>query len=79
MEIGFFHPELGYWQTLSTPSEEVFASYPLGTVQVPLKPEGYFEWLNNEWVAVPQPSEEPSEQEARINRLEALVAKLMGE
>ena len=79
METGFFHPLRGYWQTISEPSDEVLASYPEGTVLVPLKPEGYFEWLNNEWVAVPQPSEEPSEQEARINRLEALVAKLMGE
>ncbi len=77
MEIGFFHPELGYWQAISEPSDETLASYPEGTVLVPLKPGGYFEWVNNEWVAAPQASEAPSEDDARIAKLEALVAQLI--
>jgi hypothetical protein len=36
MEKGFYHDDMGYWQTNSTPNEETLASYPEGTVEVPL-------------------------------------------
>lgn len=65
-EHGFFHPSRGYWQTIGTPSPETIASYPAGTVQVPLKPirEGYeYHWdpAAEEWVesAIPAPEPEP--------------------
>jgi hypothetical protein len=53
MEHGFFHPLKGYWQTLSTPSSEVLASYPNGTTEIPLKPGDYYEWTGAEWVYTP--------------------------
>lgn len=49
MEHGFFHPERGYWQTISEPSPEMLASYPAGTLQVPLKPGAGFTWTGNTW------------------------------
>ena len=56
MEQGFFHPERGYWQTISEPSSEMLASYPAGTVQVPLKPGADFEWDGVAWIAtIPAP------------------------
>lgn len=60
MEHGFFHPERGYWQTLSTPSEEVLASYPPGTVEIPLQPGGDYVWNGSEWIYAPVPT--PAEQ-----------------
>jgi len=52
MEHGFFHPVDGYWQTVSTPSNDILASYPEGTVEVPLKPGSDFSWDGSQWVAV---------------------------
>jgi hypothetical protein len=54
MEHGFFHPERGYWQTLSEPSAEIMASYPEGTVKVPLMPDARHEWSGSRWVLRPQ-------------------------
>lgn len=51
MECGFFHPELGYWQTLTYPSEDILAAYPEGTVEVPIKPADGYVWNGSEWVA----------------------------
>jgi hypothetical protein len=53
MEKGFFHPSRGYWQTTNTPSASVLASYPEGTVEVPLKPGADFEWVNGAWQPTP--------------------------
>tara|TARA_R110000868_G_scaffold68712_1_gene203171 strand:- start:116 stop:433 length:318 start_codon:yes stop_codon:yes gene_type:complete len=68
MEHGFFHPDRGYFQTISTPSEELIASFPSGTVEVPLKPGQDFEWDGSEWlyVAPPPPSRE-QQQESRAD------------
>lgn len=54
MEHGFFHPDLGYWQTLSEPSAEVLAMYPEGTVEVPLMPSARHMWEGTQWVLRPQ-------------------------
>ncbi|GAA0614886.1 hypothetical protein [Paenochrobactrum glaciei] len=48
IEKGFFHPDLGYWQTVG--GEEAVDDYPAGTVEVPLKPNDHHEWINGEWV-----------------------------
>ena len=53
MEHGFFHPERGYWQTTGEPSAEILATYPAGTVEVPLKPGADYEWQDGAWVHVP--------------------------
>ena len=55
MEQGFFHPDRGYWQTISAPTEEVLASYPIGTVEVPLQPGYGYVWNGSEWVYDPPP------------------------
>lgn len=52
-EQGFFHPDRGYWQTTNEPSEEIRATYPEGTIEVPLKPGADYEWQDGEWVHVP--------------------------
>ena len=58
-EYGFFHPEAGYWQTLSAPSDIHLAQYPEGTFEVPLKPGRDFSWNGNEWIAIPPKPPEP--------------------
>jgi hypothetical protein len=55
MEKGFFHPDRGYWQTVSEPTAETLATYPAGTVEVPLKPGANFDWVDGEWVAIAPP------------------------
>lgn len=88
MDIGFFHPERGYWQAIDVSTEpyivvveperieiddegnetvipavtrettqiaEMLASYPAGTIQVPLKPGPNHEWIEGAWVHVPPP------------------------
>ena len=52
-EKGFYHPDRGYWQTMSEPSAEVLASYPEGTIEVPLQPSGEHQWIDGAWVHAP--------------------------
>ena len=49
-EKGFYHPDRGYWQTLSSENLPV---YPIGTVEVPLKPGNDYEWDGSRWVLLP--------------------------
>lgn len=53
---GFFHPDLGYWQTIGQPSEKALVAYPEGTVEVPLRPGAHHEWTGVEWVNFGAPS-----------------------
>lgn len=52
-EHGFWHPEYGYWQTISDPDEATLAAQPEGTVEIPLKPGADYEWNGVEWVHMP--------------------------
>lgn len=52
MEKGFFHPKVGYWQTVGKPPLDIMDTYPQGTFEVPLKPGQNYEWRNNSWVAI---------------------------
>jgi hypothetical protein len=54
MEHGFFHPSVGYWQTISTPSAEILAAYPDGTIEVPLQPSNLHTWSGSAWVSPSQ-------------------------
>jgi hypothetical protein len=54
MEKGFYHPTIGYWQTLSDPSEEIRSQYPEGTIEVTLIPGRGYQFNGNEWVAPSQ-------------------------
>jgi hypothetical protein len=49
MEKGFFHSDRGYWQTLTDPSAEVRATYPDGTIEVPLQPSPLHKWSGSVW------------------------------
>lgn len=55
MEHGFFHPSRGYWQTTGYPPADILASYPDGTVEVPLRPSADHQWQNGAWVYVAPP------------------------
>ena len=54
MEHGFFHPSVGYWQTISTPTQQHLAAYPAGTVEVPLQPSNLHTWSGSAWVSPSQ-------------------------
>jgi hypothetical protein len=64
MEKGFFHPDLGYWQTLSSHN---LPTFPVGTVEVPLKPGSDFEWDGKSWIKQ-APNLEVLATEARAKR-----------
>lgn len=53
MDCGFYHPEHGYWQTVSEPDVDTLAGYPEGTISVQLKPGADYEWQDGAWVHVP--------------------------
>lgn len=51
METGYFHPDLGYWETVGSSGR--LEQYPDGTAVVPLRPSPNHQWLDGEWQAVP--------------------------
>lgn len=63
MEHGFYHPTFGYWQTISTPTDEHLAAYPEGTVEVPLQPSNLHTWSGAEWVP---PTQEVADADAAM-------------
>lgn len=81
MEQGFFHPERGYWQTTGEPPADILASYPAGTVQVPIKPGRGYTWDGVQWVAPapadPEPTPVPKVVTMRQARLALLAAGLL--
>lgn len=50
MEVGFYHPDRGYWQAIEGDPAALLATYPEGTVEVPVKPGENFEWHGGKWV-----------------------------
>lgn len=68
MDQGFFHPQRGYWQAVGGASSTVRASYPEGTIEVPLKPGADFDWIDGAWQAVP-PAPLPVPQELSFAQL----------
>lgn len=49
MQNGFFHPDLGYWETDGAPPDDIRAGYPNGTIEVPIKPSAFHSWTEGEW------------------------------
>ena len=49
-EHGFYHPDFGYWQTTTYPSDRLLADHPVGTIEVPVRPSPDYVWENDEWV-----------------------------
>ena len=61
MEIGYFHPDRGYWQTVSVPTPETVAAYPAGTVEIPLIPGEGYTWDGAAWQPPAAPDAPPEE------------------
>lgn len=54
-EYGWYHPDRGYWQTITWPPQWILDTYPEGTIQIPLKPGQDYEWIDGEWVYMGPP------------------------
>lgn len=52
MEKGFYHPEVGYWQTIGEVSSEILARFPEGTIEVGLPPSSNMIYKNGVWVEI---------------------------
>lgn len=78
MEIGFYHPDRGYWQTTGEPSAEILATYPEGCDEVPLKPGSDHEWDGETWgyVDPPPPSVDDYEDAIQAHVDDAARSKL---
>ena len=59
MEHGFFHPDNGYWQTLTYPDDKYRNKYPEGYIEVPLKPSANSEWVGDKWEEIVPPEYDP--------------------
>lgn len=89
-ERGFYHPSVGYWQTMSDPSEDIQAQYPEGTVPYPLKPGDNYVPQDGGWVYVEPPPSSPElipvsrrklrltlvRNEISLSRIEELIAAM---
>ncbi|WP_313196212.1 hypothetical protein [Shinella zoogloeoides] len=76
MERGFFHAELGYWQTTGDVPAEILSGYPEGTVEVPLKPGADYDWQDGAWAYVPPPEQpEPVPEEISRRQFYQALAK----
>jgi len=73
MEHGYFHPDRGYWQTTNEPPQHILDSYPAGTVEIPLRPLGNFDWDGSQWVQLP-PNIDALATQARTQR-DALLSQ----
>ena len=47
----FINPNGDYWETLSDPSDEIIASYPVGTAEVTQRPSHLHTYEGGAWVA----------------------------
>jgi hypothetical protein len=73
-DIGFLHPDLGYWQAVDPvlSDADLLATYPAGTIEVPLKPGADHEWQGGQWVYVAPPTP-PVAVPATISRRQLLI------
>lgn len=72
MEQGFFHPQFGYWQTVCEPEPHILEAYPLGTIQVPLKPGEGHTWDGVQWQP---PVQLPPAEPTRAEQVAAIEAE----
>ena len=47
---GFWHPDRGYWETTGQPKREIWIQYPEGTIEVPVRPNPWYDWDCSHWV-----------------------------
>lgn len=77
MEQGFYHSSVGYWQATNAPSPEILATYPQGTVEVPLMPGSGYTFDGAQWVAPSQSwLDEQAAKAVRSERLRRLVLEV---
>lgn len=77
MDAGFYHPDLGYWQSTGGDAADLIPNYPEGTVQVPVKPGADYDWQDGEWVHVPVAAPIPDRVTARQFKLQLLTDDLI--
>jgi hypothetical protein len=51
---GFYHVDLGYWETITDPSEEILEGYPDGTVEITMRPTPLHTYDGSKWLAPTQ-------------------------
>ena len=51
---GFYHVDLGYWETITDPSEEILQGYPEGTMEVTMRPSHLHTYDGFVWLAPTQ-------------------------
>jgi hypothetical protein len=56
MSKSFYHPTEGHWNTIGDVSQDIIDSYPAGTVEISLRPEGAYDWDGTNWLATPAPT-----------------------
>jgi hypothetical protein len=77
MEQGFYHPTVGYWQTVSEPSAQILAAYPEGTVSVPLMPGPGYTFDGAQWTAPSQSwLDDQAAKSVRSERLRRLALEI---
>lgn len=77
MEHGFYHPTVGYWQTVSEPSAEILVAYPPGTAEVPLMPGPGYTFSGSQWAAPTQSwLDNTAAKSVRSERLRRLVREV---
>jgi hypothetical protein len=77
MEKGFFHPDRGYWQTLTDPSDSIRAEYPDGTVEVELQPSQLHKMVDGQWVLPTQAELDAAEAASVRIKRDALLARVV--
>jgi hypothetical protein len=73
MAQGFYHPLNGYFESNADVPDGIRAGFAKGTVEVPLRPIGNFDWDGSKWVELP-PDPEALAAEARSKRDSKLAA-----
>lgn len=63
----FHHPERGYWEAISEPSQRILDGYPNGTIEVPKRPAPHYKWQDGKWVEGEVPTPDPDEIRARTS------------
>lgn len=58
----FYHPENGYWETITEPSEAALAAYPEGTIEVDKRPSSQHKMIEGVWVFVDKTPEQLEEE-----------------
>jgi hypothetical protein len=70
-ELGFYHPDRGYWQTNGGDANKLLLTYPIGTITVPVKPGEDFVWDGSIWTYTP-----PSPESVRASMVELTPRQL---